>query len=163
MYASRTTQLIVGVFGLIGIAALVVLSIRLGNVSIFPPPGYVLFANFDNVSGLKGGAEVQMAGVPIGKVRNIWLHNDRARVSLDIHQGVQVDNDAIASIKTSGLLGDKYVAIAAGPGEKTLQNGDTIRQTEGSFILEDAIGQVINSIGSGGGSKDKDKDVKGGN
>jgi phospholipid/cholesterol/gamma-HCH transport system substrate-binding protein len=154
MYASRTTQFVVGIFGVVGILALAILSFKLGEVQLFPPPGYTLFANFDNISGLKTGDSVQIAGVPVGKVRGIWLHNERARVALRINEGVQIDNDAIASIKTSGLLGDKYVAIAPGPGEKTLTNGDTIRQTEAAFVLEDAIGTLINNIGSGGSSKD---------
>jgi len=158
MYASRTTQFIVGIFGLLGVAALVILSVRLGNLTVFPPPGYVLYANFDNISGLKTGDLVQIAGVQVGKVTGIGLtqNGERARVTLRIRRGVQVDTDAIASIKTSGLLGDKYVALALGSGEKNLTDGGTIRQTEPAFVLEDAIGNVINRMGSGGGGKDKD-------
>ena len=158
MYASRTTQFIVGIFGLLGIVAIVILSVRLGNLSLFPPPGYMLYANFDNIAGLKTGDVVEIAGVQVGKVVDIRLtqNGERARVTLRIKQNVQIDNDAIASIKTSGLLGDKYVAIALGSGEKTLADGGTIRQTEPAFIIEDAIGNVINRLGTGGTSKDKD-------
>jgi phospholipid/cholesterol/gamma-HCH transport system substrate-binding protein len=129
----------------------VYLSVRLGNVGLFPTPGYTLYADFDNISGLKAGDQVQLAGVPIGKVQSISLQNNRAHVGLRINQGVEIDTDAIAAIKTSGIIGDKYVSVALGPGDHNLTSGGTIRQTESAFILEDAIGQLIN--GSGGSSK----------
>ncbi len=150
MYASRTTQFIVGIFGLLGIAALAILSFRLGQISLFPPPGYTLFANFDNISGLKTGDQVEIAGVQVGKVTAISLKNERARVAIRVNDGVDVDNDAIAAIKTSGIIGDKYISIAPGPGEKNLHSGQTIRQTQSAFVLEDAIGQLINNSGAGG-------------
>jgi len=149
VYASRLTQLIVGVFALVGIGALVYLSVRLGNIGIFPQPGYTLYANFDNISGLKTGDQVQLAGVPIGKVQSISLQDNRAHVAMRINKGVAIDTDAIAAIKTSGIIGDKYVAIALGPGEHDLTDGATIRHTQSAFVLEDAIGQLINSSGSG--------------
>jgi phospholipid/cholesterol/gamma-HCH transport system substrate-binding protein len=160
MYASRFTQLLVGVFALLGIAALVYLSVRLGNVRLFPTPGYTLYANFDNISGLKAGDQVQLAGVPIGKVQSISLQDNRAHVGMRINTGVEIDTDAIAAIKTSGIIGDKYVSVALGPGEHNLSNGATIRQTQSAFVLEDAIGQLINS--SAGGSKSSES-VAGGN
>jgi phospholipid/cholesterol/gamma-HCH transport system substrate-binding protein len=143
---------LVGIFGLIGIAALGFLSIRLGRIELFPAPGYTIYANFDNISGLKTGDLVQIAGVRVGKVTEISLAENRARVSIRMNQGVAVDNDAIAAVKTSGIIGDKYVSIALGPGERTLKAGDTLRQTQSAFVLEDAIGQLINSNSSGGGS-----------
>jgi phospholipid/cholesterol/gamma-HCH transport system substrate-binding protein len=149
MYASRSTQMIVGVFALLGIAALVYLSVRLGNVGVFPTPGYTLYANFDNISGLKAGDQVQLAGVPIGKVLSVSLKDNRAHVSMRINNGVQIDSDAIAAIKTSGIIGDKYVSIALGPSEHNLVDGGVIRETQSAFVLEDAIGQLINSSGSG--------------
>jgi phospholipid/cholesterol/gamma-HCH transport system substrate-binding protein len=151
MYASRTTQFIVGLFGLAGIAALAILSFRLGNLSLFPPPSYTLYANFDDVSGLKSGDSVQIAGVSVGKVVAISLKDDRAHVALQIDEGVQVDSDAIASVMTSGIIGDKYVSISPGAGERMLKNGDTIRLTQSAFVLEKAIGQLISGSASGGG------------
>jgi phospholipid/cholesterol/gamma-HCH transport system substrate-binding protein len=161
MYASRTTQFIVGIFALLGIAALVILSVSLGKISLFPPPGYTLFASFDNISGLKTGDQVQLAGVQVGKVVDIGIKDYRARVAMRIDQGVPIDEDAIAAIKTSGIIGDKYVSIQLGPSDHYLKDGDTIRQTQSAFVLEDAIGQLINNSGSNSGSsgdKDKDKD-----
>ncbi len=157
MYASRTTQLIVGIFAILGIIALAVLSLSLGKISLFPSPGYTLYASFDNISGLKTGDQVQLDGVQIGKVVQIGLKDYRARVAMRVNQGVQIDKDAIAAIKTSGIIGDKYVSIALGPSDQYLANGDTIRQTQSAFVLEDAIGQLINSSGSGG---DSSKDSK---
>src|SRR5713226_558397 len=153
MYASRTTQFIVGIFAVLGIAALGYLSMRLGRIALFPAPGYVLHADFDNISGLKVGDQVQVAGVPVGKVVEISLPPDgeRARVEMRLNKGVQIDSDAIAGIKTSGLIGDKYVAIQLGGGD-TLSNSATIRHTQSAFVLEDAIGQLINSSGSSGSS-----------
>lgn len=152
MYASRITQFIVGVFALLGIAALAFLSIRLGRVDLLPTPGYTIYANFDNISGLKTGDLIEIAGVRVGKVSAIELKDNRARVGLRMDEGIDVDSDAIAAVKTSGIIGDKYVSVALGGGDKTLHNGDTLRQTQSAFVLEDAIGQLINNVGSGGGS-----------
>jgi phospholipid/cholesterol/gamma-HCH transport system substrate-binding protein len=158
MYASRTTQLIVGIFAILGIAALAILSLSLGKISLLPTPGYTLYASFDNISGLKTGDQVQLDGVQIGKVVHIGLKDMRARVAIRVNEGVEIDSEAIAAIKTSGIIGDKYVSIALGPSSRILKNGDTIRQTESAFVLEDAIGQLINSSGSSNSDKDKDKD-----
>src|SRR5215469_5997150 len=162
MYASRFTQFIVGLFALVGIAALVYLSVRLGNVAIFPIPGYTLYANFDNISGLKTGDQVQLAGVPIGKVKSISLQENRAHIGMRINTGIQIDTDAIAAVKTSGIIGDKYVSIALGPGEHNLTNGGTLRQTQSAFVLEDAIGQLINSSSSSGGSSKSNESTSSG-
>jgi phospholipid/cholesterol/gamma-HCH transport system substrate-binding protein len=149
MYASRTTQIIVGLFTLLGIAAMAFLSVRLGRVEIFPAPGYTLFANFDNIAGLKTGNEVEIAGVKVGKVTGIGLKDNRARVAMRINEGVEIDDEAIASVLTSGLIGDKYVSVALGPGDN-LKDGGTIRQTQSAFVLENAIGAFINGGGSSG-------------
>ncbi len=155
MYASRTTQFIVGIFGLVGIAALSVLAFTLGRIPLIAPPFYTLYAMFDNVSGLRVNDAIQIAGVKVGKVAMITLSqkNERARVTLQLNQGIMVDEDAIASIKTSGIIGDKYVAISIGGGDP-MKDGGTITHTESSFVLEDAIGQLLNSTsksGAGGG------------
>jgi phospholipid/cholesterol/gamma-HCH transport system substrate-binding protein len=157
MYASRTTQFIVGIFAILGIVALVILSVSLGKISLIPPPGYTLYASFDNISGLKVGDQVQLDGVPIGKVVQIELKDYRARIAMRVNQGVQIDEGAIAACKTSGLIGDKYVSIELGPSDHILATGDALEQTESCFVLEDAIGQLINSSGSGSSS---DKEAK---
>lgn len=155
MYATRTTQLIVGIFAILGIIALAILSLSLGKLTLLPKAGYTLYASFDNISGLKTGDQVQLDGVQIGKVVQVELKDMRARIAMRVDDGVPIDKDAIASIKTSGIIGDKYVSIALGPSDRILKDGDTIRQTESAFVLEDAIGQLINNSGSSSDSKDK--------
>jgi len=155
MYASWTTKLIVGLFALAGIVALAILSLRLGKIELFKNKGYVIYANFDNISGLKVGDEVEIAGVQVGKVISISLKDYRARVGMRINDGVHIDTDAIASIKTSGIIGDKYVSVSLGGGDHDLADGGVIRRTQSAFVLEDAIGQLINGTGSsspGGGN-----------
>jgi phospholipid/cholesterol/gamma-HCH transport system substrate-binding protein len=155
MYASWTTKLIVGLFALAGIVALATLSLRLGKIELFNNKGYVIYANFDNISGLKVGDEVEIAGVQVGKVISISLKDYRARVGMRINDGVHIDTDAIASIKTSGIIGDKYVSVSLGGGDHDLADGGVIRRTQSAFVLEDAIGQLINGTGSsspGGGN-----------
>jgi phospholipid/cholesterol/gamma-HCH transport system substrate-binding protein len=157
MYASRTTQFIVGIFALLGIAALATLSLSLGKLSLLPAPGYTLYASFDNISGLKTGDQIQLDGVQIGKVEHIGLKDMRARVALRINEGVPIDKEAIAAIKTAGIIGDKYVSVAPGYSDHILANGDTIMHTQDAIVIEDLIGQLVNNAGSGG-DKDKDKD-----
>ncbi|HVA68805.1 MAG TPA: outer membrane lipid asymmetry maintenance protein MlaD [Candidatus Binataceae bacterium] len=152
MYASRTTKLLVGIFALLGILALADLSLRLGKLELFPPPSYMLYGNFDNITGLKVGDQVQIAGVKVGKVLDTSLQDYRARVAMQINDGIEVDSDAIAAIKTSGIIGDKYVAIALGGGDHNLADGGTIIHTQSAFVLEDAIGALINNSGSSGAS-----------
>ncbi len=153
MYASRTTQFIVGIFGLVGIAALSVLAFTLGRIPLVAQPHYVLYAMFDNVSGLKVNDAIQIAGVRVGKVAEITLSqkNERAQVVLQVHDGVMIDDDAIASCKTSGIIGDKYLAISIGAGDP-LKDGGVVNHTESCFVLEDAIGQLINSTSSKSGT-----------
>jgi len=156
MYASRITQFIVGIFALLGIAGLVILSLSLGKISLMPAPGYTLYASFDNISGLKTGDQVQLAGVQIGKVVNIGIKENQAQIVMRVNAGVKIDDKSIAAIKTSGIIGDKYVSIQLGPGDRDLKDGDRIQQTQSAFVLEDAIGQLINNSGSGGSDKEKD-------
>ncbi len=103
---------------------------------------------------MKAGDQIQLDGVQIGKVAQIGLKDMRARVAMRIDDGVEIDADAIAAVKTSGIIGDKYVSIALGPSDRILKDGETIRQTQSAFVLEDAIGQLINSSGSSGDSKE---------
>jgi phospholipid/cholesterol/gamma-HCH transport system substrate-binding protein len=151
MYASRITQLIVGVFTIVGLLALAYLSMRLGRLDLLSKPGETLYANFNNIAGLKTGDQVEIAGVTVGKVSAISLLQDRAHVAMALQQGIEVDSDAIASVFTSGLIGDKYIAIALGGGDN-LPDGGTIRQTQDAFQLETAIGKLIDNFSGGGGS-----------
>jgi phospholipid/cholesterol/gamma-HCH transport system substrate-binding protein len=148
MYASRATKFIVGLFALLGIAALAILSFRLGQISILPAPSYLLYADFDSIAGLKPGDEVDIAGVQIGKVRSERLVGNQARVFMEINKGVSIDQEAIASIRSVGIIGGKYISIQLGPSEKILGPGGRIHDTESSFNLENAVGQMINNVGT---------------
>ena len=119
------------------------LSIRLGRLDLFAPPGYTLYALFDNITGLKARDRVEIAGVKVGKVSALSLHDRHPQVSMQLDKGVEVYEDATAAIKTTGIIGDKYVAITPGSGGNKLKNGDTIRHTKPAFVLEDAIRQLI--------------------
>jgi ABC-type glutathione transport system ATPase component len=114
----------------------------------FPAPGYTIHADFDDISGLKIGDPVEIAGVPVGKVIAISLHDSRADVSMHLDRGVELDSEAIAAIKSNGIIGDKYVSIALGSGDKVLKDGDTLRYTQSALVLEDALGQLVGGTGS---------------
>ena len=137
-------ELIVGVFVLVGIAALTYLAVKLGKLEIIGGGNQVeLQAEFDSVAGLKSGAPVEIAGVQVGHVKRIGLMEDRALVVLALHPGVKIYGDAVASIRTRGLIGDKYVSISPGGSQKELPPGSKIRDTESGVDLESLIGEFI--------------------
>jgi phospholipid/cholesterol/gamma-HCH transport system substrate-binding protein len=136
-------ELAVGVFVLIGLACLAYLAVNLGKMEIYGG-GYQLFANFDNVSGLKQGAQVEVAGVPVGRVDSIKLTPMfQARVGVKLEKGLKIYQDAIASIRTKGIIGDKFVKISPGGAEKELPPGGSIRQTESAIDLEELLSSYI--------------------
>ena len=136
---------IVGLFVLAGFLAFVYMSLQLGEFSVFSmEKTYSVQANFANVSGLKRGAIVEMAGVNVGKVSNISLgENDQAQVQLQINNGVKVTDDAIVSIKTQGIIGDKYIKISQGGSEELLADGGVISETESAVDLEELVSKYV--------------------
>ncbi len=136
---------IVGLFVVAGFMAFVYMSLQLGEFSVFSmEKTYVLQAKFDNVSGLKRGALVELAGVNVGKVSNIALDkNDRALVQFQINNGVKITDDAVASVKTQGIIGDKYIKITEGGSETLLANGGMISETESAVDLEGLVSKYI--------------------
>jgi len=139
---SKETQ--VGVFVLVGFLAIAYMSIKLGNVHLFSDNNYAITAKFNDVTGLKVNAPVQMYGVDIGFVEQIGIDdkNGMSSVSLRIRKDVRLTDDTIASVKTSGLIGDKYVKISRGGGE-TIQAGAVLRDTESSIDLEELISKYV--------------------
>jgi len=133
----------VGVFVLVGLISLGYLSIKLGKLEVLGGQAYELQAEFDSASGLKPGASVEIAGVEIGRVKTINLRGDRAAVSLAIWKGERLYSDAIASIKTRGIIGEKFVALSPGAAGEVLKSGGTIRDTESGLDLEQVISQFI--------------------
>lgn len=136
-------ELTVGIFVLLGMACLAYLAINLGKMEVYGE-GYQIFAIFDNVSGLKTGATVEIAGVDVGQVNSIQLTPMyQARVGLKLRQGVKVHDDAIASVRTKGIIGDKFVKLSPGSSEKLIPVGGKIFNTESGIDLEELIGSYI--------------------
>ena len=133
----------VGLFLVMGILALGYLSIRLGKVSLLGGSGYVVTADFPSVGGLKAGSSVEIAGVQIGRVESIGLADYQARVTLRMDGNVQLQDDAIASIKTKGLIGEKYIRISPGGSDKLIPPGGRIREVEAPVDLEELISKYI--------------------
>jgi phospholipid/cholesterol/gamma-HCH transport system substrate-binding protein len=135
----------VGLFVLIGILCVGYLTVKLGKMEILGKDYYSVNAQFDSVTGLKAGANVEMAGVPIGKVEAIALDSERqvARVRLKIQRSVVLTDDTIASVKTAGMIGDKYIKLSPGGSDLILKAGDTIIETESALDLEELISKYV--------------------
>lgn len=139
-------ELSVGIFVFIGLLCIAYLTVRLGKMEIFSNEGYVLTASFDTVSGLRNGSSVLIAGVPVGKVVKISLDPEnfcRAKVEMKIDDNIRFGDDVIASIKTSGLIGDKYVNLSPGGSSTILDDGDEITETTPMFDLENIIAKFV--------------------
>jgi phospholipid/cholesterol/gamma-HCH transport system substrate-binding protein len=133
----------VGVFVLMGLACLAYLAINLGKLEIYGE-GFQIYANFDNASGLKTGSMVEVAGVEVGRVISIRLTPlYQARVSIRLHEGLQVHDDAIASIRTKGIIGDKFIKLSPGSSEKLIPAGGKIINTESAIDLEELLSSYI--------------------
>lgn len=138
-------QTAVGVFVLLGLVCVAYLTIKLGRMELFETKGFELTARFNSVSGLRVGADVEMAGVPVGRVAAITLDDDPARrqalVRLVLDRDLKLSTDTIASVKTSGLIGDKYINLQPGGLDDVLASGDTLEETESAVDLESLIGK----------------------
>ena len=134
-------EIFVGIFLLIGFAALGWLALQLGEIPwLTGSTTYQLNAEFNNISGVKEGADVQVAGVVVGKVRQLRLNADRqAMVIMQLDKQLAVPVDSIASVKSQGIIGDKYIQITLGGDENTYKPGGTIVDTESSVDLESLI------------------------
>ena len=136
----NSLEIIVGLFVFVGILCIGYLTIKLGKMEVLGGDHYKIVLQFQSVTGLHNGADVEMAGVKIGKVSNIELDEEQyAKVILKISKDVPITEDAIASIKTSGLIGDKYVRILQGGSDVILQDGESLIETEAPFDLESVI------------------------
>jgi phospholipid/cholesterol/gamma-HCH transport system substrate-binding protein len=134
----------VGVFVLIGMACLGYLTIKLGKMELFGSDGYTVSARFTSITGLKTGASVEIAGVQVGKVTGISLGSDyTAKVNMQIKKGVALSDDSIAAVKTSGLIGDKYISISLGGSGNHLTDGGEIEETLPAISIEDLIGKYV--------------------
>jgi phospholipid/cholesterol/gamma-HCH transport system substrate-binding protein len=133
----------VGLFVVLGMLALGYLSIKLGKVSFLGGGGYNITADFPSVGGLRVGASVEIAGVEIGRVESIGLADYQARVTLRMNSGVALQEDTIASIKTKGLIGEKFIRISPGASEKLIKPNGRIREVEAPVDLEELISKYV--------------------
>ena len=137
-------ETLVGVFVLAGMASLAYLAISLGGLEIFQGNNYRVMALFGSASGLTSGDSIEIAGVEIGKVGRISLSDDdQARVEMKIRGGVKLTEDVIASVRTKGLIGDRYIKLEQGGSERYIEAGGRIRETTPPLDIEELIGQFI--------------------
>ncbi|MGH7383872.1 MAG: outer membrane lipid asymmetry maintenance protein MlaD [Candidatus Rokuibacteriota bacterium] len=133
----------VGIFVLIGLLALGWLSVNLGRVDILGSRGYVVSADFPSVGGLKAGSSIEIAGVEIGRVDRILLEDYQARVVMVIQPDIKLSEDSIASIKTKGLIGERYVRISPGGSDKSIPPNGRIREVEPPVDIEELLSKYI--------------------
>jgi phospholipid/cholesterol/gamma-HCH transport system substrate-binding protein len=141
MNTNSRTEIVVGLFLVIGLTAFGWLSMRLGEVSwLTGGKNYTLYAEFDNISGIKTGSEVQIAGVSVGSVAELRLNDEgRAVAVFKLNNGIKIPKDSIASVKSQGIIGDKFIRIMPGGDKESYQPGATIIDTESSLDIESLI------------------------
>ena len=151
------TDVVVGIFVLVGLTCLGYLAIRLGKLELFASQGYVVFADFASVAGLKPGDPVEIAGVRIGRVEGIGLADDKARLTLRLSDGIKLQEDVIASVRARGLIGDKFVLVSPGASDKIIPPGGKIRETDSPPDIPDLIGKIVGGdlTSNKGGKKDE--------
>jgi len=133
----------VGLFLVAGILCLGYLSIRLGKLELVGGDDVPVTAEFSTVAGLKQGANVEIAGVEVGKVDSIDIRDYRAVVRMRVRRGLRLQEDTIASVRTRGLIGDKYINLSPGASDRLIPPGGKIRESESAVDLEGLIGQFI--------------------
>jgi len=151
-----TIDLWVGIFVAIGFGAILFLALKVGNLlTLDRTPGYHLQANFDNIGGLKLRAPVKAAGVIVGRVESIRLDpkSYEGIVIMRIDRDVSFTKDTIASINTSGLLGEVYIGLDAGGDTVMLKDGERIVKTQSAVVIEKLIGQFLFDKASDAGAK----------
>ncbi len=144
MQSYRKVEMIVGVFVLLGILSMSWMALKLGQVGGMGSDGYTLHASFDDAGGLRVGADVMMSGVSIGRVSSIGLNDDsEAALTLEIRNNVHLTTDAIAAVRTKGIIGERYVRMSQGADDAMLAAGDEIEETESAINIEDLISKYI--------------------
>jgi phospholipid/cholesterol/gamma-HCH transport system substrate-binding protein len=146
MQPSPIRDLTVGLFVLVGLAAIAYLSVQVGGLQ--GERGFHLYATFDQIGGLRPRAPVVVSGVEVGQVTSIELDDNlRARVNMDIDPNLEFPVDTMASIMTEGVLGNKFLALEPGAEDELLKQGEEIAFTEGAVLLERLIGKFVNDAG----------------
>ncbi len=138
-------EMIVGLFLLAGFVSFAWISVKMGDIKMFAEETYPVTARFTSISGLKEGAIIELAGVKVGKVSAIELDGGdyEAVVHLDISKQVRLTDDSIASIRTAGIIGDRFIKLTPGGSEIYLEPGDEIEETESSISIEELVSKYI--------------------
>ncbi len=145
MMKRTTVETAVGVFMLIGILCVGYLTIKLGKMELLGENYYIVNARFQNATGVKAGSQVEISGVQVGQVERISLDPERqvALIRMKINKDVTLSDDVIASVKTAGLIGDRYIKLSPGGSEELLKNGDTITETESALDIEELVSKYV--------------------
>ncbi len=152
MQSTANRDLLVGLFVLLGLGLIAYLSLQVGGLSVRDSGGFTLYATFDDIGGLSPRSSVRIGGVRVGRVEAIGLDADlRARVQLDLDRELELPVDSAAAIRTSGLLGDQFIALEPGAEEELLVSGEEFAFTESAVNLDKLIGSVVHGDGLGGG------------
>jgi phospholipid/cholesterol/gamma-HCH transport system substrate-binding protein len=141
-----STELSVGVFVCIGIVAMVYLSVKRGDVNILGDKGDIIYAEFDSSSGITESSVVEVAGVRVGAVEEIGLKDYFSRVKMRIDPEVRISVDSIASVRTKGIIGEKFIKITPGGSDEWIASGGEIVNTESSVDIEELISKYIFEI-----------------
>lgn len=146
---NRKIEFLVGCFVLVGIGAVLYLAIQIGSARFFNSDSYELKARFSSISGVNSGSRIEIAGVRVGTVTEIVLNDDFfAILTLELPNSLQLDDDTIASVKTAGLIGDRYINLSPGGSGFPLEPGDTIVDTESAMDIESLISRfALGGIG----------------
>jgi phospholipid/cholesterol/gamma-HCH transport system substrate-binding protein len=148
MQHNTTRDLVVGLFVLVGLLAIAYLSLKVGGLEFGGEKRIVLYATFNDIGGLSVRAPVRVAGVKIGQVSAIDLDEDlRAEVALLVEPGLGLSIDSSAAIRTSGLLGDQFIAVELGAEDDVLGDGEEFVYTESAFSIDKLIGQLVHDAG----------------
>jgi len=144
MQAYRKVEISVGLFVFLGLLSIGWLALKIGQVGGLGASGYTLTADFDDAGGVRNGSDIMMAGVIIGRVDTVTLtNNDHATMVLRIHDGVKIAEDSFASVRTKGIIGDRYIRITQGSDDAFLDAGNEIEETESAINIEDLISKYI--------------------
>ena len=135
----------VGIFMILGLIAISFIAVKLGNISIFGQDQYQVIARFTSASGLRAGAYVEAAGVRVGEISSIEFDTENyyAIVTMNINNGVKISEDSIASVRTAGIIGDKFIKLTPGGMDFYLEDGGEIYETEPSINLEELISKYV--------------------
>ncbi|OIO71993.1 MAG: outer membrane lipid asymmetry maintenance protein MlaD [Zetaproteobacteria bacterium CG_4_9_14_3_um_filter_49_83] len=144
MQSYRKIEIVVGLFVLLGIIGMGWMAAKLGQVGGLADEGYPVTATFSDVGGVRDGSDVMVAGVVVGRVSNVRLKgNEHALVTMTIQPGVQLTTDVIASVRTKGIIGERYIRLTQGADTEILESGDEIEETESALNIEDLVSKYI--------------------